>query len=107
MSANKIMALTAAAIALLLALTACGDGNAQMDRPVRVVEKSVPIIEIRPVPEELLRTPIPADQLPVFVAKDDPAASSCLTPDAEAKLRMIMIDRESRIEAWEKWGILP
>lgn len=105
MSEWKIMVLAAVAVVGIMLLSGCSP--AEREPAVRVVEKSVPVLEIRPVPEELLRKPVPADQIPVFLPIGSPAASSCLSPEGEARLRLLMIDRESRLEAWEKWGILP
>jgi hypothetical protein len=105
MNHKKIMILTALAVLAIGLLSAC-DRPKDTVLPVRVVEKSVPIIEIRPVPEELMRKPVPADQLPTFIPPGV-SSSSCLSPEGEARLRIIMIDRESRLEAWEKWGVLP
>jgi hypothetical protein len=106
MSEWKIMAIASVAIVAIMLLSSCADPH-QTEPVVRVVEKSVPIVEIRPVPEELLRKTVPIDQIPVFAAPGSPATTSCLTAEGEARLRVLMIDRESRLQAWEKWGILP
>lgn len=106
MSHKKIMAITVIVVIAIMLLTGCSDKQ-QMIGPVRTVEVKVPFLEQKVPPAELLRTPIPADQLPEFVAPTNPAASSCLTPKGEPQIRSLFIDRESKLDAWEKWGFVP
>lgn len=104
MSDRFIIGWAIAAVIGIMLLSGCAP--APRDPLVRVVEKSVPVAEIRPVPPELIRTRLSSGMLPEFVPAGHPAATSCLTPEGEARLRVLLIDRESRLEAWEKWGVL-
>lgn len=103
---RNIMVTALIAIVLVMFLGGCSP-QPEKTPEVRVVEISVPILEIRPIPAGLIREPILVTQIPVFTTPKNPAASSCLTAEGEALLRMIAVDREARLEAWEKWATLP
>lgn len=106
MSHRKIMILAAVAVLALGVLTSC-DRPKDAVSPVRVVEKDTPILEERPAPEELKWTPIPSEELPLWVLPTDPSATSCLTAEGEAKKRILDTGIMGKLGAWEKWGVLP
>ena len=108
MSANKIMVAATVAIVVIgcLLLTGCGTKDNRV-RPVDTVDVALPILEDRPAPEELKFKPWPEDQLPLWVEPTNPAATSCLTPDGEAKRRAMDADVVGKVLGWEKWGVLP
>lgn len=108
MSANKIMVLATVTCVIigLLALPGCTKPE-DRPRPVRTVEVVTPILEERPVPADLLFKPVPDAELPEWVAPGHPGATSCLTPEGEAKKRILDTGTVGKLNAWEKWGILP
>lgn len=104
MTANQIMGLATLAIVCLLAIS-CSPG--ERITPIRTVEVKTAITEIRPVPEELKRKPVADADLPLWVAPSNPKASSCLTPEGEIKKRLLDMDMLGKLDAWEKWGMVP
>lgn len=88
----------------LIVLAACE--TRPVPAPVRIVDTvkvEVPV-EVRPVPPAELMAPFVPEALPVFVAPTDPAATSALTADGEKKLRLLIFDLWSRVEAWRAWA---
>ncbi len=92
------------AIVLILLLTGCSNSSDARVAPVHTQDVFVPILDHRTVPPEILRTPVPAADIPFFLRPGDKAATSCLAPSGEAKVRALLIDRENRLDWWEKWG---
>ncbi len=85
------------AAALLLGGCACKS---------KTVEVEVPVPVHSPPPVELL-APIDTAALPTFVAPGDPRASSGLTPEGERRLKQLLLDLFTRVEAWQAWGATP
>lgn len=99
MKPNHIM--VAAILAVILVMVS---GCARTPEPaIQVKEVYIPVAQTVKPPEALYRGPIPMVDLPVFVSPSDPTASSCLAPPGEGKLRRLMVDREKRLDGWEKW----
>jgi len=86
----------------VLALAACA-GEPQTR--TETVEVKVPIAVARKAPSWLL-SPVKTE-IPTFVAKTDPAASSALTPEGERKFRLLIHDLKGRISQWEAWAQTP
>lgn len=104
----RILTVAAVVIALVFAglfLNACSPAK-EFVAPVDTVEVLVPVIAGRTAPAELVNDKIPQGDLPVFVSPLTPGATSCLAPSGETQLKAIMRNRESRLDAWQKWGIM-
>lgn len=103
---NKTIMLVAVGLIVAIILTGCSDVQEAV-RGVNTVKVEVPVLHHSEAPAELQRTIFSQDDLPLFVEPTNPRATSALTADGEAKLRMIMIDREGTLDAWEKYGVSP
>jgi hypothetical protein len=90
------------ALALTAALLIGGCATTEPVRLVETVRVDVPVPTRMEPPAELL-APHVAD-LPVFVLPSDAAATSALTPDGERKLRQLINDLLTRLEAWRAWA---
>lgn len=83
---------------LILPLSACISTGSH-----KITEVKIPVATDKKPPKELLAKF--TFDLPVFVAKTDPAASSCLTPEGERRLKRMIIEMFVRNEAWKAWGV--
>lgn len=81
-------------IVLAVVLTSCATKPTIVEVPVATHETP---------PEELL-APLATESLPVFVAPDDPDASSALTAEGERDLKRLIANLLTRVKAWEAWG---
>jgi hypothetical protein len=105
MKSTSIMILAVFWIMVILVLAGC---TRERPEPLIVTkEVDIPVGQPLAPPSELKRVPWPPAAFPLFVAPTDPRATSALTVDGEKNLRALMMDREARIDAWEKWGYLP
>lgn len=82
-------------------LCACANDDIPV-RPISTVEVGIPILENCQAPAALARTPIAA---PVFISPTNPAARMALDEPNSLLLRKLLVDRETRLNAWEKWGL--
>ena len=96
----KLLIVATIAILCLFALAACSP--APVPEPiVRTVEVKVPVIQYRTAPASLKRTPI---TMPKWIFPSDAAATSCVSIDGENLYKSYVIDRETRLDVWEKSG---
>lgn len=102
MNYRTIIILATIAIVMIM-LSAC-DNSARLEPVVVTKEVSVPVGQYIEPPEELRPQLIVPSDLPNFVAPSSPAATSCLTPEGEARFRLLTGGLNRRLEAWEKWG---
>lgn len=92
-----------AGIVLIILMTGC-DSRETIRHVVDTVNVSTPILERAAAPSELFRQKIPANELPLWVAPNDPRASSCLAAPAEQHLKKIVLRDESLLDAWEAYS---
>ena len=70
------------------------------------IEVEVPVYVPAPVPDALRQPLIITDQqLPVFIAPQNPKASSCLAQDDEQRLRFLLVTLSGRVKEWEAYGL--
>ncbi len=90
------------AVLMLLSLSACD--HAPMREIVDVIDIKIPILERAKAPEELYRVKLNENQIPLWVAPNNPAATTCLTKEGEPLLKSIIIRNESLLDGWEAYG---
>lgn len=89
-----------AAAVLLWGCAGARPGEVRRTEILRV-HKPVPVRA--EAPPELL-APFEPGELPEFVSPQDPAASSALTPEGEARLKRLVLELLSRFEALRAWA---
>lgn len=71
---------------------------------IDTVEVKVPVLERAQAPKELIRTKIPAAEIPRFIAPNNPAATVCVTKAGEPLLKSIILRDESLLDGWENYA---
>jgi len=70
------------------------------------IEVEVPVYVPAPVPDALSWPLMITDQqLPVFISPQHQHASSCLAPDDEQKLQLLLVTLTGRVKEWEAYGL--
>jgi hypothetical protein len=93
----------AAGIILIILMTGC-DSRETIHHVVDTVSVNVPVIERASAPPELYRAKLETKYIPVWIAPNDPAASSCLSSANEPLLKNIVLRNESLLDAWEAYS---
>lgn len=89
---------------LLAAILMSGCTDPSIRHIVDTVSVNVPVIERASAPPELYRAKIETKYIPVWIAPNDPAASSCLSSANEPLLKNIVLRDESLLDAWEAYS---
>lgn len=92
------------ALILAVYVAVAGCASSQSVPEVRTVYVETPVPVQRTAPDELARLRDDLGPLPVFVAPDDPDATSALTPEGERRLRALVEQLLTGLEAWEAWA---
>ena len=87
-----------------MALAGCAGAPPQAVPVVETVYVDRPVPVKRQPPAELMALRGQLGPLPVFVDPGDPAATSALTPDGERRLRALLEQLVTGLEAWEAWA---
>lgn len=96
----------ARSVILLLALALAGCKWLVREVPVEVERVVYVQVSVAPEPPPELLTEVPRPAL-LFVAPNDPAATSALTAEGERSLRSWVADLEGMIDAWRAWAAAP
>jgi len=89
-----------ALIVAIMILAACEPAKAP-ESIVRTVEVKVPVTTYRKPPASLKRVPI---EMPFMLPPTDKTVTSCMNPAGEDLFKSYVIDRETRLDIWEKSG---
>lgn len=97
---------TLALLSLLMAIPVLAACQSTPPEPITLYETEEVLVEVpvrRQPPASLLEEYVP-EELPEFVAPDDPLATSALTPAGERALKLIIFDLTTIIDAWRAWA---
>lgn len=99
---------TFAIIAIMTIAILSGCAPREIRHVVDTVEVKVPVLEkSAPAPKELYRGALRADEIPVAIEPNDPAAVIAFDAENQKKLQKIIHRDESLLDGWEKYGETP
>lgn len=89
---------------LAVVLTGCAWRQPQQVPVVETVYVDRPVPVKRQPPDDLMQLREHVGPAPQFVAPGDPDATSALTPEGERRLRALVEQLLTGLEAWEAWA---
>jgi hypothetical protein len=93
-----------AVLLLILLLAGCGSAETRPARVVETVEVKVPV-PVRAEPPGELMAPYVPEALPTWISPADPEATSALSREGEQRLKLLLHDMKTRLDAWRAWAL--